>query len=128
MTINPKIMNLYKIPIQDKRFRTPMDPTTPSRNSGNIDQFINSQMAIPISTVSLINHTKINSTINIFNWIFLHRRYNHRHKKKHVIKTQTQNKNIKSTKCHFNWKCHKWKRDEWMFSWDYKTYTWYHES
>ena len=58
MTTNPEIMNLCKIPTQDKKLRTPMDPTIPTRNSGNIDQFMNSQMAIPISTASPINHTQ----------------------------------------------------------------------
>ena len=35
-----------------------MDPTIPTRNFENIDLFMDSQMAIPISTTSFINHTK----------------------------------------------------------------------
>ena len=43
MTKILEIMDLCKIPIQDKKPRTPMDPTIPTRNSGNIDLFMDPQ-------------------------------------------------------------------------------------
>ena len=66
MTTNLKIMNLCKIPTQDKKFRTSMDPTISTRNSGNTDLFMNSQMAISISTTSHINHTQKSIQQSIF--------------------------------------------------------------
>ena len=56
MTKNLKIMNLYKIFIQNKEFRIFMDPIIFTRNSENIDLFMNSQLASP--TVPTINHTQ----------------------------------------------------------------------
>ena len=66
MTTNPKIMNLCKTPIQNKKSRTPMNPTTLTRNSGNIDLFMNPQMAIPIPTASSKNHTQRSIQKSIF--------------------------------------------------------------
>ena len=66
MTTNLEIMNLYKTSTQDKKLRTLMDSTTPTRNSGNIDLFMDSQMAIPISTAPFKNHTQRSIQNSIF--------------------------------------------------------------
>ena len=50
-----------------------MNPTTLTKNLGNIDLFMNSQIIIPISTTSHINHTQksIRQSILPIDFIFI---------------------------------------------------------
>ena len=96
MTTNPEIMNLWKILLQNKKFRTPMDLTTPTRNSGNIDLLMNPQMTIPI--VPPINQTQRSIQQSTFSVKFVftgvsitNKKRNRNMSLKHRDKTKTSN-------------------------------------
>ena len=46
MTKNPKTMDFCKTPTQNKKPRTSMDPTTPTRSSGNIDLLMDCKVGL----------------------------------------------------------------------------------
>ena len=96
MITNSEIMDLCKILFQDKEPRTPTDPTTPTRNSGNIDLLMDSQMASP--TVPFINHTQrsIQQSTFLVKFVFTsvsitNTKWNRNMSLKHRNKTRTSN-------------------------------------